>query len=184
MSLNASLLINRIDRPIALVGLMGSGKSMLGRRLAAKLHLPFADTDILVEELAGISIRDIFDIAGEEKFRDLERRAIETAVQNGPAILSTGGGTMCNDAAATLITGTTIAVWLAAEPKTLLARIGSTKSRPMLDGGNPLAALQKLARTRQKFYSQAHIHLKTDSLSTAEAFSALLDALDRNLPLK
>ena len=177
-------LIRRIDRPIAFVGLMGSGKSMLGRRLANALNLPFADTDSLVEEAAGITIAEIFEIAGEAKFRTLEHRIIDEIATDGPAVISTGGGTICNAQSAALLLEHCVVVWLSATPKNLLARIGSTHSRPLLAGGDPLGVLTQLSAEREPHYKQAHIHLVTDGLSTTAAFDALLDILDSNLPIK
>ena len=84
-----------LDRPVTLVGMMGSGKTIIGKKLAQELDLPFIDSDARIVETAGISIAEIFDIAGEAKFRAMERDAIRTAVDEGPAILSTGGGAIC-----------------------------------------------------------------------------------------
>ena len=177
-------LIRRIDRPIALVGMMGSGKSMLGRRLAKATRLPYADTDHLVEEMAGLSIADIFDLAGEGKFRELEQRAISDVLSDGPAIISTGGGAICNPDTAAILIEKSVVVWLRATPANLLERIGSTQSRPLLAGDDPLGVLNRLTAEREQYYAQAHIHLTTDGMSTTAAFDALLHILDRNLPVK
>lgn len=177
-------LIRRIDRPIALVGLMGSGKSMLGRWLAKATRLPYADTDHLVEEMAGLSIADIFDLAGEGKFLELEQRAISDALSDGPAIISTGGGAICNPDTAAILIEKSVVVWLRATPANLLERIGSTQSRPLLAGDDPLGVLNRLTAEREQYYAQAHIHLTTDGMSTTAACDALLHILDRNLPVK
>ncbi len=173
----------RIDRPIALVGLMGSGKSMLGRKLAQKLDIPFADSDVLVEEKAGISITDIFDIGGEEKFRDIERRAIAELAGGGQMVIATGGGAPCHESSAEILQEQTIMVWLQASAKTLLARIGSTNGRPLLATGDPLATLERLIDERKSYYGRAHIHLNTNGLSGAKALDALIASLDDHLPL-
>ena len=91
------------DKPIALVGLMGSGKSVIGRRLAKKLGMRFADSDQLVTQMAGVSITDIFDLAGETKFRDMEFRAIQKQLKQPPHVLATGGGAFCEPKTATLL---------------------------------------------------------------------------------
>lgn len=171
----------RIDRPIALIGLMGSGKSMLGRKLAQKLALPFADSDAMVEDMAGISIAEIFDIAGEAKFRDMERRAIADAVAAGPMILATGGGAICTAETARLLDESALIVWLQASSKTLLARIGSTASRPLLAKNDALATLDRLIAERTPLYDKAHIHLNTDNMSGSAALTALIASLEAHL---
>lgn len=174
-------LISRIDRPVALVGLMGSGKSMLGRKLAQRLAMPFADSDALVEDKAGISISEIFDIAGEAKFRDMERRAISDAVAAGPMILATGGGAICTEETARLLDEKTVTVWLQASSKTLMSRIGSTESRPLLAKNDALATLDRLIAERTPLYERAHIHLNTNNMSSNAALAALIASLDAHL---
>ncbi|MEC8262505.1 MAG: shikimate kinase [Pseudomonadota bacterium] len=176
-----TLLTQAIDRPIALVGMMGSGKSLVGRRLANQLGLPFIDSDTEVETAAGISIAEIFELAGETKFRSMERHAIRSAADAGPSILSTGGGSICNPETADLLCERTFVVWLDAQPETLLSRIGSTGSRPLLHTDDPLQTLRELAERRQADYGRAHITVKTDRLSAAAAVNAVLDALDSHL---
>ena len=170
-----------LDRPVALVGMMGSGKSLVGRRLARELDLPFVDSDTRVEAAAGISISEIFEIAGEAKFRTMEEDAIGEAITEGPMVLSTGGGAICAKGTADLLCSRCIVVWLFAEPETLLARIGSVGTRPLLHGGNPLETLRKLAATRESDYGKAHITVKTDKLSAKTATTAVLSALDTHL---
>ena len=170
-----------LDKPISLVGMMGSGKSLVGRRLARALDLPFVDSDSRVETAAGISVAEIFEIAGEAKFREMEQAAIEAAFTDGPMVLSTGGGAICTEATAELLCGNSIVVWLDAAPKTLISRIGSVGSRPLLHGEAPLETLRALARSRAGDYGRAHITVKTDDLSAHAATSAVLRALDRHL---
>ena len=170
-----------VDRPIALVGMMGSGKSLVGRRLAKLLDLPFIDSDTEVETAAGISITEIFEIAGEDRFRALERKAISAAADAGPSVLSTGGGSICTPETAELLCSRTIVVWLQARPETLLSRIGSISSRPLLHTDDPLATLRDLADKRAADYGRAHITVTTDRLSAATAVSAVLRALDSHL---
>jgi len=176
-----ALLKQALDRPVALVGMMGSGKSLIGRRLASQLDLPFIDSDSEVERAAGISIADIFDLAGEAKFRAMERDAIRTAADAGPSILSTGGGSICTPQTADLLCERTHVIWLEAEPETLLSRIGSVGSRPLLHTDDPLQTLRELAGKRHADYGRAHITVKTDRLSAAAAVNAVLAALDSHL---
>ena len=170
-----------LDRPIAFVGMMGSGKSLVGRRLARLLDLPFVDSDSRVEAAAGISVAEIFEIAGEEKFREMEQTAISEALTAGPMILSTGGGSICAESTAQVLCERSIVVWLRAEPETLLSRIGSVGSRPLLHGDDPLQTLRKLAETRAGDYGKAHITVQTDDLSAHSTTNAVLRALDRHL---
>ena len=166
------------DKPIALVGLMGSGKSVIGRRLAKQLGLTFADSDQLVTTMAGVSITDIFDLAGETKFRDMEYRAIQNQLQQPPHVLATGGGAFCEPKTTALLRKNTIVVWLKASPDNLLKRIGDTTSRPLLQTGSPLKILQQLQITREPFYRKAHIHINTDGLTMPKSLAELVSALD------
>ena len=166
------------DKPIALVGLMGSGKSVIGRRLAKQLGLCFADSDRLVTKMAGISITDIFDLAGEAKFRDMEFRAIQNQLQQPPHVLATGGGAFCEPETAALLRKNAIVVWLLTSPETSLKRIGDITSRPLLQTGPPLEILQQLQIARSPFYRKAHIHLNTDGLTMPKLLATLVSALD------
>ena len=132
------------DKPIALVGLMGSGKSVIGRRLAKQLDLTFADSDQLVKNMAGVSVADIFDLAGEAKFREMEFRAIRKQLDKPSHVLATGGGAFCEPETAALLRENTIVVWLQASSDTLLKRIGDITSRPLLQTGQPLEILEVL----------------------------------------
>ena len=157
---------------------MGSGKSVIGRRLAKQLGLKFVDSDQLVTQMAGVSITDIFDLAGEAKFRDMEFRAIQSQLQQPPHVLATGGGAFCQPSTATLLRDNAIVVWLQASPDTLLKRIGDINSRPLLQTGPPIEILQQLQTARAPFYRKAHIHLNTDGLTLAKSLAALVSALD------
>ena len=167
-----------LEKPIALVGLMGSGKSAVGRNLAKKLCLKFADSDELISKMAGVSIVDIFDLAGETKFRDMEFRTIQKQLREPPHILATGGGAFCEPPTAKLLQDHAIVVWLQASPETLLRRIGDTSSRPLLRARPPLEILQKLAEERNPSYSKAHIRLNTDGMTIPKSILALVSALD------
>ena len=172
----------RLDRPVALVGLMGSGKSAIGLRAAKQLGIGFKDSDQLIVKAAGISIAEIFELAGEVKFREMEQKTLSKLALASPQIIATGGGAFCQDATADLLLQHTLTIWLKASPATLLSRIGNTKTRPMLHTGNPLATLTHLDEQRARLYKKARIHLDTDGLSTYTAMMALLHALDTHLP--
>lgn len=172
----------RLDRPVVLVGLMGSGKSAVGRRAAKQLGIEFKDNDQLIVKAAGISIVEIFELAGEVKFREMERKTLSNLVLASPQIIATGGGAFCQDATADLLLQHTLTIWLKASPATLLSRIGNTKTRPLLHNSDPLATLTRLDEQRAPYYKKAHIHLDTDGLSTYKAMMTLLHALDTHLP--
>ncbi len=177
----ANTIVARLDRPLALVGLMGSGKSTVGRWTAKKLGLNFTDSDQKIVRNAGISITEIFELAGEAKFREMEFQAITQLVLSKPQVIATGGGAFCFPQTARLLLTKTLVVWLKAPPETLLARIGSTKSRPLLNNDNPFATLAKINEERAKHYQKAQIKIDTDGLSTRKAMMALLRALDTYL---
>lgn len=177
----ANTIVARLDRPLALVGLMGSGKSAVGRQTAKKLGLNFTDSDQKIIRAAGISITEIFELAGEAKFREMEFQVLTNLVSSKPQIIATGGGAFCFPQTANLLLTETLVVWLKAPPETLLARIGNTKSRPLLNNDNPLATLTKLSNERAKHYQKAEIEIDTDGLSTRNAMMALLRALDTHL---
>ena len=171
----------RLTRTITLIGMMGSGKSLVGRQLATTLDLPFVDSDQVVEEIAGISIADIFDLAGEAKFREMEQRAISETIESGIRVLSVGGGAVCHPDTAALLKERSTLVWLKASPETLLSRIGSTASRPLLHGNDPLAALKHLTEARADDYAIADVIITTDGMSGTTATNAVLRALDSHL---
>jgi shikimate kinase len=166
------------NKTIALVGLMGSGKSAIGRRLAKQLGLTFADSDQLVTKMAGVSVTEIFDYAGEAKFRDMEFRVIQNQLNKPLHVLATGGGAFCEPETAALLLKNAIVVWFQASPDTLLKRIGDTTSRPLLQTGSPLKILQQLEAARAPFYRKAHIHLNTDGLPIRKSLAMLVSALD------
>ena len=172
----------RLDQPVVLVGLMGSGKSAVGRRAAKQLGIGFKDSDQLIVKAAGISIAEIFELAGEVKFREMERKTLGNLALASPQIIATGGGAFCQRATADLLLQHTLTIWLKASPTTLLVRIGNTKTRPLLHNGDPLSTLTRLDEQRARFYKKAHIHINTDGLSTYTAMVALLHALDTHLP--
>ena len=148
-------------RTITLVGLMGVGKSSVGRRLANALDLPFKDADVEIEAAAGHSIPDIFAEMGEPAFREGERRVITRLLENPPHVLATGGGAFMNDETRALIKERSISVWLKADLDVLVRRVSRKDSRPLLSGKDPLAVLTELAEKRYPVYAQADIMVET-----------------------
>lgn len=154
-------LARRIDRPIVLVGMMGVGKTSVGKRLAAALGLPFVDADNEIETAAKMTIPEIFEAFGEAGFRDGERRVIARLVDGTPKVLATGGGAFCNPETRRLILGQAIAVWLDSDVETLLERVGRRGNRPLLQTGDPRQTLTRLRDERAPAYAEAPIHIQS-----------------------
>ena len=170
----------KTKKTIVLVGLMGSGKTALGKRLAIALGRPFVDSDTVIEEEAGLRIRNIFEIIGEGKFREMEYKTILSHLNGPPIILSTGGGAFCNPKIRTAIKAHAISVWLDAKPTDLLHRIGNTSSRPLLNKGDPLQILSDLREKRMVDYLQADLHVKTGRHSRRLSMKKILNILEQN----
>jgi shikimate kinase len=167
----------RADRSIVLVGLMGVGKSSIGKRLAARLHMPFVDADAEIEAAAGMSISEIFARFGEPHFRDGERRVIARLLKTGPRVIATGGGAFCDPETRALIREKAIAIWLDADLETLVSRVTRRSHRPLLAGKDPRAVLESLAEVRNPLYAEAHIHVRTGRGPHEEGVEAILNAL-------
>lgn len=167
----------RIDRSIVLVGLMGVGKSTIGRRLAKRLGLDFVDSDSEIEQASGYSIMEIFERFGEASFRDGERRVIARLVEGPPKIIATGGGAFMDGRTRGLILERCIAVWLDADPSVLAERVSRRDSRPLLKGKDPLAVLQELAGARNPIYAEAHIHVRSQPTPHDNTVEQILEAL-------
>jgi shikimate kinase len=148
-------------RTIALVGLMGVGKSSVGRRLASALTLPFRDTDSEVEAAAGRSISDIFAELGEPAFREGERRVIGRLLDQPAHVLATGGGAFVNDETRQLIKTKAVSVWLKADLDILARRVARKDNRPLLTGRDPMEVLKAQAAARYPAYAEADITVET-----------------------
>jgi shikimate kinase len=150
------------SRSIVLTGMMGVGKSSIGRRLAARLNIPFVDADTEIEKAAGMSIPDIFARHGEADFRSGEARVIARLLDGGPQVLATGGGAVMNAHTRATIKAKGVSVWLAAEFEVLLRRINKRKNdRPMLQTADPEATLRELLAVRGPVYAQADITVQS-----------------------
>ena len=150
-----------LGKSIVLVGLMGAGKSSVGRRLARCLALPFADADDEITAVAGCSIPDIFDIYGEDAFRDCERRVIARMLQQQPHVMATGGGAFMNPVTRAAIRKHAVSVWLRADLDTLVERPSRRSDRPLLRGENPRARLEVLMKERYPVYAEADLVVDT-----------------------
>ena len=166
-------------RPIVLVGLMGVGKSTVGRRLAARLRLPFVDADNAIEQAAGMSIADIFEKFGEPYFRDGERRVIARLMDGTPKVIATGGGAFINDDTRALILAEATAIWLNAHPGVLAERVRRRDTRPLLRGRDAGEVLIELARVRDPIYALAPIHVASNQAPHETTVAAILKAIGR-----
>ncbi|PZO87184.1 MAG: shikimate kinase [Sphingomonas sanxanigenens] len=165
------------DRPIVLVGLMGVGKSTIGRRLAQRLSLPFIDADHAIEEAADMTIAEMFARYGEAHFRDGERRVIARLVDGTPKVIATGGGAFMNDATRALILDQAIAIWLDADVRVLAERVGRRDTRPLLRNRDPQEVLAELAKVRNPVYAQAHIHVRSEPAPHEATVNTIIEAL-------
>ena len=158
-------LARRIDRPVVLVGLMGVGKSSIGRKLAALLHMPFVDADDEIESAAQLSIAEIFSQFGEPYFRAGERRVIARLIDEPGAkrVIATGGGAFVNPETRAMILTKGIAVWLDSDLDVLVDRVGRKNTRPLLQNGNPREILARLKAEREPAYAAAPIHVKSSA---------------------
>jgi shikimate kinase len=166
-------------KAIVLIGLMGAGKTTVGRRLAQRLRLPFVDADAEIETAAGMRITDIFDRFGEPYFRDGERRVIARLIDGIPKVVATGGGAFINEHTRALILDHALAVWLDAEPHILAERVGRRDSRPLLRGREPREVLTELARVRNPFYALAPIRVRSHDTPHEATVEEILRALGR-----
>jgi shikimate kinase len=159
----AAAIMSRLGhRSIVLVGMMGVGKSSIGRRLAARLAVPFVDADSEIEKAAGMSIADIFARHGEAYFRSGEARVIARLLESGPQVLASGGGAVMNADTRAAIKAKGISIWLKAEIDVLMRRIAKRKhERPMLHTDDPAETLRQLLITREPVYAQADLTIQS-----------------------
>jgi len=173
-------------KSVILVGLMGSGKSSVGRRLAKRLSLPFTDADQEIAAAAGCSIEEIFERYGESAFRDGERRVIARLLDEGPKVLATGGGAFIDPSTRDKVRQTGVSVWLRAELDVLVRRVGRRGSRPLLKDVDPRRKLGELIAERYPVYGLADITVDTGEEppeTTVETIVEALAARERQNPV-
>ncbi|MCJ2096173.1 MULTISPECIES: shikimate kinase [unclassified Methylobacterium] len=168
-------------RSIVLVGLMGAGKSTVGRRLASRLGLIFKDADSEIEAAAGLTIPDIFAIYGEPSFRDGEERVISRLLRAGPLVLATGGGAYLREATRVRIRESAISVWLKADLDVLMRRVRKRGSRPLLQTEDPEATMRDLMAVRHPVYAAADVVVISREVSHDRVVQDVLEALDAHL---
>ncbi len=170
-----------IDRPVVLTGMMGTGKTTVGRILAADLGMPFFDTDRMIEDKAGMRITQIFETFGEERFRQSEASTVLELLQGGPCVIATGGGAPVNDVTRAALREKAWTVWLQAPAQTLLERIRRKQTRPLLQHEDPLSVLEDLIRRRRAFYEEADLTIDVRAGSLESVCEQITQALFERL---
>jgi shikimate kinase len=169
---------------IVLVGMMGAGKSSVGRRLASRLGITFVDADAEIEKAAGMTITDIFAVHGEDYFRAGEARVIARLLDGGPQVLATGGGAFMNADTRAAIAQKAISVWLKAEFDVLMRRIKRRHDRPLLKTDDPAATVRELMALRDPVYATADIIIQSLEVAHDRIVDAIVDALARRLAVE
>jgi shikimate kinase len=174
-------LTDLLDRPIVLVGLMGAGKSTVGRRLAKRLGLPFVDSDVAIEEASGATTADLFERYGEHDFRDGERRLVARLVEGDIRVIATGGGAFIDPRTRQLLNERAITIWLDAPIDVLAERTGRRNNRPLLRKGNRAEILARLAEERRQNYAEAKIHIRSSGGAHGDVVESIIAALREHL---
>jgi shikimate kinase len=168
-------------RSIVLIGLMGAGKTAVGRRLASRLELPFIDADSEIEQAAGATIKEIFTEHGEGYFRRGERKVIARLLDSGPQVLATGGGAYMDPETRANIKARGVSVWLKAEIKVLLKRVGRRDNRPLLAVGDPADVMKRLMEQRHPIYAEADVTVESRDVPHDVMVGTVIDALAAKL---
>lgn len=163
---------------IILVGMMGVGKSSLGRRLAKRLALPFVDSDVEIERAAGQGITALFETYGETELRALERRVLQRLVAMPPQVIATGGDAFVDDETRALLRQSGMTIWLQAGLETLVSRIRRLEHRPLLQGADLRTTLPRLLSERSSQYAEANLSFDTDAMPVAELIEKIVAALN------
>jgi shikimate kinase len=166
-----------LSKTIALIGLMGAGKSTVGRKLAEVLNAPFRDSDEEIEKAAGLSVQEIFEKHGEAEFRRGERRVIERLLQEPPFVLATGGGAYLDPATRALLKEKAVTVWLRADLDVLWKRVSRKETRPLLKRDNPRQVLADLNAVRSPIYALADVAVDSADGPALETVNAILGVL-------
>lgn len=174
-------LTDLLDRPIVLVGLMGAGKSTVGRRLARRLGIPFVDSDVEIEEASGVTTADLFERYGEQDFRDGERRLVARLVDGAVRVIATGGGAFVDPRTRQLLNERAITVWLDAPIEVLAERTTRRDNRPLLKKGDRAQILARLSEERRSSYAEAQIHIRSEGGAHGDVVETIVAALREHL---
>ena len=169
------------SRSVVLVGMMGAGKSTVGRRLGARLRLPFTDADTEIEAAAGMSIPEIFETHGEQHFRDGEARVIARLLEHGPAVLATGGGAFMREETRNRIRDKAVSIWLKADADVIMKRVKRRADRPLLQTEDPAATVSRLLEAREPVYQSADLTIWSRDVPHDRIVDECLDALRARL---
>jgi shikimate kinase len=164
-------------RSVVLVGMMGAGKSTIGRRLSARLRLPFLDADVEIEAAAGMSIPDIFEARGEPDFRDGEARVIARLLDNGPSVIATGGGAFMREETRNRIRDKAISIWLKADAEIIMRRVKRRADRPLLQTADPEATVGRLLSEREPIYQHADLTVWSRDVPHEKIVEECIEAL-------
>src|SRR5215475_15573552 len=181
MSQEAGILTALDKRLIVLVGMMGAGKSTIGRRLAARLNLAFVDADTEIETAAGMTIPEIFELHGEPHFRDGEARVIARLLDGGPAVLATGGGSFMREETRRRIAEKAVSVWLKADPDIIMKRVKRRTDRPLLQTADPVATVNRLLAEREPIYGNADLTIASRDVPHDKIVDEVIAALHAKL---
>jgi shikimate kinase len=176
-SLEAEITAALGTRSVVLIGMMGAGKSTIGRRLSARLRLPFLDADTEIEAAARMSIPDIFESHGEPHFRDGEARVIARLLDSGPAVLATGGGAFMREDTRSRIAGNAVSIWLKADLDIIMKRVRRRADRPLLQTADPAATVGRLIGEREPVYKNADITISSRDVPHEKIVDECIDAL-------
>jgi shikimate kinase len=168
-------------RSVVLIGMMGAGKSTIGRRLSARLRLPFLDADSEIEAAAGMSIPDIFETHGEPHFRDGEARVIARLLDSGPAVIATGGGAFMREETRNRIRDKAISIWLKAEAEIIMRRVRRRADRPLLQTPDPAGTVDRLLGEREPVYQNADITIWSRDVPHEKIVEECIEALHAKL---
>ena len=176
-------LVGRLGvRSVVFVGLMGAGKTAIGRKVAGALSLPFIDSDHEIETVSRMTVPELFERYGEAEFRALEQRVILRLLETGPQVLSTGGGAFMNAQTREAIAAQGVSVWLKADVDLLMERVSKKQNRPLLKSENPRAVLEQLTKDRYPIYAHADITVPTRDERKEIIAAEVIEALERHLP--
>jgi shikimate kinase len=171
------------QRPVVLVGMMGAGKTSVGRLLAARLRLPFHDTDEAVEAASGRTVAELFAQGGEAAFRECERTILAGLLGGPPAVIAAGGGAVIDPATRALMKAQAVTVWMDADPRRLAERLRGDTGRPLLAAGDLLATLTRLSAERRPFYAEADLHIAVGPATPEQVAGSIVAALAPSLGL-
>lgn len=167
----------KVDRPIVLVGMMGAGKTSIGRQLAEVLRLPFRDADEEIERAAGLTVAEIFQLHGEADFRRGERSVIKRILEGPPLVLATGGGAYMDPETRAVVKERGVSVWLKADLDVLMRRVLRRPTRPLLKGDDPRGTMQALLAVREPVYAEADVMVQSNHGPHGAAVESVIKAI-------